>query len=171
MYHSGILERQQPELLDHMSEPIQTHAAFPCWERQKFLIIFMRIPGFERKAAQSDPERRSVTLEHISGNYPEEWTQVCTNGSAIEVTRDGGGWVYIKYRAEEAQRTEMLANLDKTHKKIVFFSDAIKVLADLIFGCRVIKASLTLVVWVFMRAVWDFLNMQGRRMIQFSLDL
>ena len=42
-------------------------------------------------------------MKHISANYPEEeWTQVCTDGSAIEATRDGSGGVYIKYTAEEA---------------------------------------------------------------------
>ena len=42
-------------------------------------------------------------MEHISANYPEEeWTQVYTDGSAFEATRDGGGGVYIKYKAEEA---------------------------------------------------------------------
>ena len=63
---------------------------------------------------------------------------------------DGGREVYIKCRAEEAlisvaagrcatnfkaeamalntAATEMLSNLDKTHKKIVFFSDALSVL-------------------------------------------
>ena len=134
-----------------MPEPSQTQAAVPCWERQMFPVILTRIPGIERKAAQSDPETRSITLEHISANYPEEeWTHVCTDGSAIEATRDEGGGVYIKYRAEEAQisvaagryatnfraeamalnttATEILANLDKTHKKVVFFSDALSVL-------------------------------------------
>ena len=89
IHHSKMLGRQQPELLDHMPEPIQTHAAVPCWERQKFPIIFTHIPGTKRKAAQSDPERRSMTLEHISAIYPEEeWTQVCTDGSAIEGARE-----------------------------------------------------------------------------------
>ena len=86
-----------------MPEPIQTHVAVTCWERKKFPTIFTRTPGIERKAAKSDSERRSITLEHISANYPEEeWTQVYTDGSAIEATRDGDGGVYIKYRAEEA---------------------------------------------------------------------
>ena len=35
IHHSRILERQQPEPLDHMPEAIQTHVALPCWERQK----------------------------------------------------------------------------------------------------------------------------------------
>ena len=55
-----------------MPEPIQAHAAVPCRERRKFPTILMRLPGIERKAAQSDPERRFITLEHISANYPEE---------------------------------------------------------------------------------------------------
>ena len=61
IHHSMSLERQQPELLDHMREPIQAHTAVPCWESQKFPIIFMRIPGIERKAIQSDPERSMKT--------------------------------------------------------------------------------------------------------------
>ena len=54
----------------------QTHTAVSCWKGQKFQTILTCIPGTERKAAQSDPERGSTTLEHISANYPEEWTQV-----------------------------------------------------------------------------------------------
>ena len=50
-----ILERQRPELLDHMSDPIPKHAAVPCWERQKFPIFFTCIRSIERKATQSDP--------------------------------------------------------------------------------------------------------------------
>ena len=130
-----------------MPEPIQTHAAVPSWERQKFLTILTRSPGIERKAAQSGPQKRSITVENISANYPEEeWTQAYTGGSAIEATRDGGGEAYITYIAEEVHilvaagryatnfreeamalntaATEILANLDKTHKK-VFFSDAL----------------------------------------------
>ena len=72
-----------------------------------------------------------------------------TDGSAIEATRDGGGGVYIRYRAEEAHisvaagwytknfkaeaiapntaATEILVNLNKTQKK-VFFSGSLSVL-------------------------------------------
>ena len=88
IHHSRILGRQQPELLHRMPEPIQTHAAVPCWERQQFSTILMCNPGIERKAAQSGQGRRSMTLEHTGANYPEEgWTQVYTDGSAIESTR------------------------------------------------------------------------------------
>ena len=39
----------------------------------------------------------------MNANYPEEeWTHVYTDGSTIEATRDGGGGVYTKYRAEES---------------------------------------------------------------------
>ena len=61
------------------------------------------VPGTGHKSTQSDLERRSLTLEHVSSNYPEEeWTHVFTDGSATEATRDGGAGVYIKYRGEEA---------------------------------------------------------------------
>ena len=89
-------------------------------------------------------------MEHISASYPEEeWTQVCTNGSATEATRDGCGDIYIKYKAEEAHLSvaagwyatnykaeamalntaaaEIVSNLDKT-RKCVFFSDDLLVL-------------------------------------------
>ena len=154
IHHSRILKRQQPELLNHMPEPIPTHAAVPCWERLKFPTILTHIPGIKRKAAQSDPKRKSITMEQISANYPEEeWTQVYTDGSAIEATRNKGRGVYIKYRAEEVHisvaagryttnfraeamapntaATKILANLDKTHKKVVFFSYALSVLDTL----------------------------------------
>ena len=80
----------------------------------------------------------------------QEWTQVYIDGSATEATRDGGRGVYIQYKAEEAHisvgagryaknfkaeamalntaATEILSNLDKIHKKVVFFSDALSVL-------------------------------------------
>ena len=75
----------------------------PAEKRQKFPTIFTRIPRIEKKEARSGPDRRFITLEHINANYPkDEWTQVYTDGSAIEATRNGCGWVYIKYRAEEA---------------------------------------------------------------------
>ena len=111
------------------------HAVVPCWERQKFLIILKRTPGIERKAAQSDPGSRPIALERISANYPEEeWTQVCTDGSAIEATRDGGRWVLeeahisvaagryaTNFKADamvlNTAATEILANLDKTTRK------------------------------------------------------
>ena len=111
--------------------------------KHKFQTILTRIPGIERNASQSDPERRSITVEHIFANWPEEkWTQVYTDGSAIGATRDGGGGVYIKYRAEvhisvaagryatnfkaeamalNTAATEILANLKQTHKKIDCF--------------------------------------------------
>ena len=131
-----------------MPEPIQIHAAVHCWERQKFPTILMCNPGIERKAAQSGPRRRSIILGHIGTNYPEEeWTQVYTDGSAIEATRNGDGGVHINYSAEEAHisvvagrhatnigaesialntaATEILGNLNKTHTKVVFFSNAL----------------------------------------------
>ena len=145
IHYTRLLETQQPELLDCMPEPIQTHAAVPCSERQKFPAILTSIQGIDRKAAQSNPERRSITVRHISANCPEEeWTQVHIHASAIEATRDGGGGFYIKYRAEEARNmaaarryatkfraeamvrntaaTEILANLAKTHPWKLFSS-------------------------------------------------
>ena len=86
-------------------------------------------------------------MGHISANYPdEERTQVYTDGSATEAIKDGGGgstsnqkctscgsWEYATNCRAEAMAlntaaTEILANLDKTHKKVVFFSDALSVL-------------------------------------------
>ena len=134
-----------------MADLIQIHTAVPCWKRQKFPTIPTYIPGIDRKAAQSDPVRRFITLEHKRANCPvKEWTQVYIDGSAIDATRDSGAEVYTKYRAEEAHisvaagrystnfkaeamtmnitATEIIANLDKTHKEVVFFSDAVSVI-------------------------------------------
>ena len=46
------LERQQPELLDHMPEPIQIHAAVPCWERRKEVPnLPCGHPGYQQKSS------------------------------------------------------------------------------------------------------------------------
>ena len=134
-----------------MPEPNQTDAAVPCWEMQKFPTILTYISSIERKAAQSDPAKRSITQEHISAHYQnEEWTQVYTDGFFIEATRDWGAGVYIKYNTEKTcivvaagryvtyfnveamalntAATKIQDNLDKTHNKAVFFSDALSVL-------------------------------------------
>ena len=78
-------------------------------------------------------------MEHISANYPEEeWTQVYTDGSAIEATKK---WrCATNFRAEamtvDTAATQILANLYKTHKKVVFFSDVLSVLLFCsILGC------------------------------------
>ena len=47
--HSKSLERQQPDLMDHIPEPIQQIASVPLWNRQTFPKISTTIPGIATK--------------------------------------------------------------------------------------------------------------------------
>ena len=149
--HSRILERQQPELPDHMPEPIQTHASAPCWESQKFPNMFTRIPSIEKTAAHQILREHSLPWSIL---VPTTQRRSEHRSTLMDLSLKLPGMevegVYIKYRAEKAHisvtarryatnikaevmtlttaATQILANLDKTHKKVVFFSDAFQYL-------------------------------------------
>ncbi|KAK7095978.1 hypothetical protein V1264_005326 [Littorina saxatilis] len=152
--HSRILERRDPEVLDHMPRPIPSVMSVPSWKRDQLPTICQEVPGVAGRDSQSEPERKMLTLEHINTKYPEEqWTHVYTDGSAAEATRDGGGGVYIRYNHGEAHITlatgkystnfkaeteairkaaeEIKANLPRTKSKVVIFTDALSVLSAL----------------------------------------
>ena len=74
---SRILEKIDPEILNHIPTPIPITASVPSWERLKFPAIREDIPGIGKKGTQSDPERKSLTLEFIQFTYPEEqWARM-----------------------------------------------------------------------------------------------
>ena len=151
IHQSRLLERRDPELLDHEVRKILPYTVTPSWERHKLPTITKTIPGIISKDSQSDIARRSLTLDYIHTNFPEnEWTHAFTDGSATEATRDGGGGVYIKFREEELHisiptgkystnfraeatalktaATEIRKNIHKGHRKVAIFSDALSVL-------------------------------------------
>lgn len=154
LQQSRILERRDPELLDHSPAPIPPVTTLPAWERDHFPTIRDSVPGVGSKDSQSDQERRVLTLELIHSAYPEKlWTHIYTDGSATEATKNGGGGVLIKYKdgastlavptgaystnykAEaEALRTaaqDATNNLHRIDQKVVIFTDALSVLQAL----------------------------------------
>ena len=81
VHQSRILERREPELLDHKATPIQPYAAVPSWERLTFPAICTTVPGIGNKGTQSNTAKRALTLAHIHSNFPEEeWTHAYTDG-------------------------------------------------------------------------------------------
>ena len=90
--HSRILERKNPELLDHMSEPIPAVKTIQSWKRRQLSRIFTKVPEVADRGCQPEPERKSLTLEYINTKYPEgQWTHAYTDSSAAVAARDGGG--------------------------------------------------------------------------------
>lgn len=149
--HSKSLERQQPDLMDHIPEPIQQIASVPLWNRQTFPKISTTIPGIATKGMQPGHVRKDTTLDYIESHYAEEeWTHVYTDGSAAEATRDGGAGIYIRYLDREAEHSiatgkystnfkaeakaiqkaaeELLQNTDQIKRNVVILTDALSVL-------------------------------------------
>ena len=151
IHQSRILERREPELLDHMLSNIPLTASVPSWRRLNFPSILTDIPGIGGRGTQSDLVREALTLEHIQTLYHEDqWTHAYTDGSATEAARDGGGGVYIRYSTAETRipiatgkystnfRAEAAAiytavdhireHLDEALEQVVLFTDALSVL-------------------------------------------
>ena len=104
--HSRILERKNPELLDHMPKPVPSVKTIPSWKRRQLPRICTKVPGIEDRGCQPEPERKSLTLEYVNTKYPEdEWTHAYTDGSAPEATRNRGGGVYIRHNNGKAHIT------------------------------------------------------------------
>ena len=105
LQHSRILERWNPELLDHMLKPIPSVTTIPSWKRGQLPRICMKVPGLQTRGCQPEPERWSLTLEYVNTTYPEhQWTHAHTDSSAAETTCDGAGGVY-GYSDGEAHTT------------------------------------------------------------------
>ena len=146
------LERQDPELSQQRIKEIKTYTTVPAWKRSQFPEVKESIPGILPKGTQTDLERKSLTLEYIERNYPEDqWTHAYTDGSAEEAIRNGGGGITIlqkdgkriqhaiptgkfctNYKAEaealQTAATMLIENKEAMHPKIVIFSDALSVL-------------------------------------------
>ena len=94
IHHSRILERQQPELLYHMPEPI--HTAVPCWKDKSSQPSSRTSQVLKEKQRGQTLTEDPLLWSTLVPTNQEGWTQVYTDGSTIETTRDGGGGVYIK---------------------------------------------------------------------------
>jgi len=115
--HSKSLDRQQPDLMDHIPEPIQQIASIPLWNRQTFPQNSTTIPGIATKGMQPGHVRKDTTLDYIESHYAEEeWTHVYTDGSAAEATRDGGAGIYIRYLDREAEHSIASGNTQQILK-------------------------------------------------------
>ena len=90
--YSRILERRNPERLDHMPKPMPLVKTVSSWKIRQLPRICANVPRVAARGCQPKPERKSLTLEYSNTKYPEDqWTHVYTGDSAVEATRDGGG--------------------------------------------------------------------------------
>ena len=154
LQHGRILERKNSELLNYMPKPIPSVKTIPSWKRGKLPRMCTKVPGDAERGYQSEPERKSLTLEYVDIKYPEDqWTHAYTDGSAAEATGDGRGGVYIRYNDGIAQITiatgkystnfkaeaeavkkaaiEIRNNLPRAKPNVVIFTDALSVLSKL----------------------------------------
>ena len=85
---SSILERKNAELSGYIPEPIPTVKTIPSWKRRQLKRICTKKPaGVADRACKPEPEKKSLTLEHVNTKYPEDqWTHAYTDGSAAEAT-------------------------------------------------------------------------------------
>ena len=113
-----------------------------------------KVPWVADRDCQTEPERKSLTLEYVKTKYPEDqWTHAYTDGSATKATRDGGVGVYIGYNngkahitiatgkystnfkteAEVLQKAAIVIrdNLPRAKPNVVIFADALSVLNKL----------------------------------------
>ena len=56
IHQSRRLERALPDLMDHETVPIPTHATLPAWKRHQFPSIVTSIPGVDRKNTLTDDQ-------------------------------------------------------------------------------------------------------------------
>ena len=80
LQHSRIIERRNPELLDHMPKPISSVKTNPSWKQQLPRMCTI-VPGVVDRGCQSEPERKSLTQEYVNTKYPEDqWTMPTVMG-------------------------------------------------------------------------------------------
>ena len=115
------------------------------------------IPGITTKENQSEAVLRALALEEIDKHYPAaSWTHIYTDGSAENVTRNGGCGAYIKrpgklplsvsspggilcsnYRADVLallNATETIISWEEKPKKAVFLTYSLSALQALMSG-------------------------------------
>ena len=63
--HDGRrLERQDPEVLQHVNKMITSHCSLPAWKRELFPEIWDSIPGINQKGTQTEVERTLARPAH-----------------------------------------------------------------------------------------------------------
>ena len=65
VHQSRMLERKDPEVMDHMTKPIPTHSALPPWRIGQFPKVKDSVPDVLKKGTRTEAERKALTLEHI----------------------------------------------------------------------------------------------------------
>ena len=119
--------------------------------------VKLSIPGISTKSSESEASLKTLTLAELDKSYPATaWTQVFTDGSAENATRNGGCGIYIRqpnkppitiaipggdlcsnYRAEAQAlltATETVTQLKTIPKKVVLLTDSLSVLQSLVSG-------------------------------------
>ena len=128
------------------------------WPPETLLAeIRTTIPGISPKENQSEAVLRALALEEIDKHCPAaSWTHIYTDGSAENVTRNGGCGAYIKrpgkpplsasapggilcsnYRAELLallNATETVISWEEKPKKAVFLTESLSALQALMSG-------------------------------------
>ena len=150
---SKNLREEDPTLVDQTPEPMLQASTIPPWKEHSIKII-TEIPGIESKNIQPEHVRKSVALDYLHNTYNQEiWSEVYTDGSATEATRDGGAGVYIKYREREARHAyaagkyssnyraeavamtraaeELTTNANEIKPNVLILTDALSVLEGL----------------------------------------
>ena len=84
--------------LPENKESLQVTSDQPPWENGSCNIeVCCTVPQLHCKDDLSDEIKRSLTLELLEEKYPQEaWTQVYTDGSATDATKNGGVGVYVR---------------------------------------------------------------------------
>ena len=150
---SKNLREEDPTLADQTPEPLLQASSLPPW-KDHTIKIRTEIPGIESKNIQPEHVRKTVALDYLQNTYNQEiWTEVYTDGSATEATRDGGAGVYIKYNEGEARHSyaagkyssnyraeavamtkaadELSSNANEIKPNVVILTDALSVLDGL----------------------------------------
>ena len=152
------LQKVHHDELPKNVEPIQVTSKQPPWEvSQGNIDVYITVPQLHSKDEVSSVIQKSLTLTMMEDKYPQEaWTQVFTDGSATNATKNGGAGVFVRlpdgnilseaiptginctnYRAEvEALvlAAGMIRDTTEEHDQVVFFTDARSVLDSLTAG-------------------------------------
>ena len=141
---SDILAPEECEMLTHNRTPLVLKAQ-----------VKFSISGISTKSSDSEASLKTLTLAELDKSYPTTaWTQVFTDGSAENATRNGGcgirhpnkppiniaisgGDLCSNYRAEAQALltvTEIVTQLETRPKKVLLLTDSLSVLQSLASG-------------------------------------
>ena len=146
--------KQIQYILRQNKKPMNSTREQPIWKNLRFPEVIETIPGIKDKNSQDAQERRTLTLRHMKKHYHKtSWTHVYTDGSATNTVENGGGGIFINqrdgsqkklsvaigkhssnYKAEAESlkiAAETLLNRKIKEENIVFFTDALSVVAAL----------------------------------------